>query len=322
MKSAILNFPEQFGFTPKIENKTAFKKADKFIILGMGGSHLAADIIAAFRPEKNIIIHSDYGLPLLPEKKLKDYLLIASSYSGNTEEVLDGLNQALNKGLNVACAAVGGKLLETARERKLPFVEIPNTGIQPRAALGVSLRALAKIMGDEEILRDTSELEKTLEPKKLEEKGKELAGEIKNKMPIIYTSRKNAFIGYNWKIKMNETGKIPAFVNIFPELNHNEMTSFDIADSTRKLSQNFYFIFLKDDKYDHPKIVKRMEITAGLYRKRGLPVKTIELSGLNHFHKIFSSLLFADWTAFYTAKRYGLEAEQVPMVEEFKKLIK
>ena len=76
------------------------------------------------------------------------------------------------------------------------------------------------------------------------------------------------------------------------------------------------------DPTDHPQVQKRMDITAKLYQDRGLPVEILELKGENETHKIFSSLVLADWAAFYTAEGYGLESEQVPMVEEFKGLIK
>src|SRR3989338_7534914 len=123
-----------------------------------------------------------------------------------------------------------------------------------------------------------------------------------------------------WKIKFNETGKIPAFYNVFPELNHNEMTGFDIKDATRALSEKFHFIFLKDPE-DLDKNQRRMSITEKLYQYRGLKVSTVGLSGNNRQERVFSALILSDWTAFYTARSYGLEAEQVPMVEEFKKLM-
>ncbi|MDP2650929.1 MAG: SIS domain-containing protein, partial [bacterium] len=91
-------------------------------------------------------------------------------------------------------------------------------------------------------------------------------------------------------------------------------------DGTRELSEKIHFIFLKDGD-DHPKIKKRMEVLAKLYRDRGLPVLALELGGTTRLHKIFSSLILADWTAYHLALKYNVEPEQVPMVEEFKKLI-
>ena len=88
-----------------------------------------------------------------------------------------------------------------------------------------------------------------------------------------------------------------------------------------ELSAKIHFVFLKDPT-DHPQVQKRMDITAKLYQDRGLPVEILELKGENETHKIFSSLVLADWAAYYTGEGYGLETEQVPMVEEFKGLIK
>src|SRR3989344_3197261 len=108
MEEAIKNFPQQFLYEPEILNGDKLAKKDIALVLGMGGSHLAADLIAAYRPDVDIIVHSDYGLPF-PETVLQNALIIASSYSGNTEEVLDGLRIAIEKGLPTAAIAIGGK---------------------------------------------------------------------------------------------------------------------------------------------------------------------------------------------------------------------
>ena len=116
MKDAILNFHKQFLYEPKLENKSKFKKYTSFIVLGMGGSHLAADIVHSYNPNIQLLIHSDYGLPGCDVKTLKNSLVIASSYSGNTEEVIEGLETARKKKLAIAVIAVGGKLLELAKK--------------------------------------------------------------------------------------------------------------------------------------------------------------------------------------------------------------
>lgn len=319
MQEAILNFPKQFGYTPKIENLKKLKKTKNFIVLGMGGSHLAADLIRVYNPALSLHIHSDYGLPAMDAKFLKQNLIIASSYSGNTEEVIEGLELARKQKLPVAVLAVGGKLIELAKKYGLPYVQMPHTGIQPRSALGFSLLGMLALMGEKKALSEARAVS-ALRFTSLQGDGKRLAKRLEGKVPVIYTSRKNMAIAYNWKIKLNETGKIPAFYNIFPELNHNEMTGFDVKPASKKLSEKFYFLFLKDAT-DHPQNQKRMKVIAKLYKDRGLPVEILELTGKNPWVKIFSSLLLADWTAVSIADMYGLESEQVPMVEEFKKLI-
>lgn len=321
MKDAVLAFADQFAYKPKIENAKALKKKKKFIVLGMGGSHLAADLALTYNPSLPLRVHSDYGLPAMSKKELKEHLIIASSYSGNTEEVVEGLKQALKMKLDVAVICVGGKLLALAKKHGLAYVQMPDTGIQPRSALGFSMLGTLKLMGETKAIKEAAALAASLDPKKLEAKGKGLAKKFKDRVPVIYCSNRNKAIAYNWKIKFNETGKIPAFYNVFPELNHNEMTGFDAKPKSKHLSKGFYFLFLKDAK-DHRQIQKRMNVIEKLYKKRGLKVDTMDLSGKSSMEKIFTSLVIGDWAAIHTANLYNLESEQVPMVEEFKKLIK
>lgn len=321
MQTAILNFAKQFEYKPKIQNKNKLKKYKHFVILGMGGSHLAADVLRSVDPSLSLTIHSDYGLPSLPVPLAKETLFIACSYSGNTEEVMDAVEKAREKKYALATLSVGGSLLQFAHANNLPHIQLPDTNIQPRSALGFSIIGILALMGQKKLLAQAHAAARSLKPKNFEKTGKTLAQKLNGKVPIIYSSQKNFAVAYNWKIKMNETGKIPAFYNVLPELNHNEMNGFDVQNSTNKLSENFLFLFIKDST-DHPKNKKRMEILKKLYVQRGLTVETIELKGTNPFVKIFSCLLVADWTAVHIAEHYGLEAEQVPMVEEFKKLIR
>ncbi|KKT54343.1 MAG: bifunctional phosphoglucose/phosphomannose isomerase [Candidatus Jacksonbacteria bacterium RIFOXYC2_FULL_44_29] len=321
MNETIKNFATQFSWEPQIENGPLPANVNKFILAGMGGSHLNGDLLLARDPSLNLIIHSDYGLPPLSKAGSEKYLLIASSYSGNTEETIDAYNEALKNQISTIAITTGGQLLKLAQEKRAPYIQLPSIGIQPRMALGFSTKALAKAMDQENLVKELSQLAQIFEPAKLETPGQELAGRLKNRVPVIYASARNRAVAYNWKIKLNETGKIPAFYNILPEMNHNEMTGFDVKKSTSHLSNIFYFLFLTDSD-DHPRVQQRMSILQKLYQDRGLTVETLKLAGQNRWQQIFDSLLLADWTSFYIAQNYGLEADQVPMVEEFKRLIK
>lgn len=321
MREAIKNFHHQFEFQPEIQNKNSFEPKKSAVVCGMGGSHLAADIFKTLDPSADILIHSDYGLPALSEERLRNSLIIFSSYSGNTEEVLSAYQEARERELSSISISVGGKLLELAKSDSAPYIQMPDTGIQPRSALGFSIRALFRALNREDFLQQSAVLASDLKPAEFEEQGRALAEKIRRKVPVIYASVRNFSLAYNWKIKFNETGKIPAFYNVFPELNHNEMNGFDAQKDSRELSENFFFIFLRDNS-DHPRIQKRFEVVEKLYRERGFPVEILSLQGRNAFYKIFSSLVFGDWTALYTAEGYGLEPEQVPLIEEFKKLIR
>lgn len=318
MEEAIRQFHTQFLWKPVIVNPEKLLRARRFVIGGMGGSHLAGSLLLGLDSELEIIIHRDYGLPAHTDGR--DTLYIASSYSGNTEETLDFARTVLEAGYALAIISIGGKLLEFAQTNNLSHVVIPDTKIQPRSALGFALVALAALMGDAKRGKELAELASVLKPEELRGAGKELADELRGKVPVIYASARNQAVAYNWKIKFNETAKIPAFYNVFPELNHNEMTGFDVISTTEGLSRKLHFIFLTDSA-DHSQNQKRMQVCKKLYEDRGLSVTEVPLEGKSTLGRIFSSLLIADWTALHLSRMYGTEAEQVPMVEQFKKMI-
>ena len=64
-----------------------------------------------------------------------------------------------------------------------------------------------------------------------------------------------------------------------------------------------------------------MKILSKLYKNRGFKIINIELNGKNIIEKTFSNLILADWVSYFLALKYKVNPEQVPMVEEFKKLI-
>jgi len=319
---AIKNFAGQFEYQPEIINADKLVRKEQIIIAGMGGSRLVGDILKMWKPEKEILVHSDYGLPDVSEEKLRSSLIIANSYSGNTEETVDAALKALEQGLNLAIITTGGKLLEIARENEIPYVQLPVAGLQPRAALGYNLMALLKITGDDSGLAEAELLKSLSGSKELEDQGKELAATLANGIPVIYTSERNIELGYVWKVIMNETVKIPAFCNRFPELNHNEMASFFAEGKGGDLSKKFHFIFLRDDDDDkNGKIGLRMQKTKELYGQRNLPVQILQMEGGNHLKKIFSSIILAHWTAYYLARQHGINPDNMEIVENFKKML-
>lgn len=320
MYKAISKFPAQFSYGPVVENADSLQHKQKVLVVGMGGSHLAASILQAWKPSLQLTVHSDYGFPDRLETELQDTLIIASSYSGTTEEVIDAYQCAMRNGYPIAAISIGRTLLDLAKHDGVPYVQMPDTGIQPRSALGFSTMGHLALLRDDAGMQEAAALAEQLSVPEAQKEGKRLADVLANTIPIIYSSTRNFAVAYTWKIKLNETGKIPAFCNVVPELNHNEMTGFDVQATTRNLTQKFQWVFLLDDE-DDPRNRARLEILRQLLIERGLPVVTQHLAGRSRFEKMFSSIFVADWCAYYTAERYGVEAEQVPMVEDFKKRI-
>lgn len=332
MNLAILKFSDQLKFKPKVQigddvpnnkegdllqYKYRYGKLDTIYVCGMGGSHLAADMLNEL---SNItyVIHSDYGLPQpfykTSKPDMSHSMIMFFSYSGNTEETVDAFNSYHGEKSHALVITTGGQLLDSAIANSVPYIKLPAMGIQPRSALGLCLKALTYGCGEHKLYgtlqnAPISEVDDLI--KKLMGEGLGLAKEIDNRVPVIYTSNRHKSVGYNWKIKFNETGKIPAFCNVIPELNHNEMQGF------YEPNNNFIFIFLVDGE-DHPMVIQRMRILKEqLICNKGYRVVEFSISN-NVFSKIYSTIL-ADWTAYYIASLRGVDPETVPTIENFKK---
>lgn len=320
MFESIKNVKKQFEWTPELigvkSNEQMFRKV---IICGMGGSNIASGFLEMLRSDLDIVVHRSYGLPV---NTTKDDLIIISSYSGNTEESLDSFEKSVDAGFNVVAITVGGKLLKLAKEKNIPYIQIPNTEIEPRMALGFSLLAMLKAVGDEENLKSARKFAENFSPEEFEGQGRELAEKLRNKIPVIYSSWNNKAVAYAWKIKFNEIAKVPAFFNVFPELNHNEMVGFltsgAVPDGVCGGALDPYFIFLKDSQ-DHQRIQKRMEITKEMFKESGFSSHSdINLDHSDGFSKIFNSLALADWTSYHIAKNLGFNSEDSSVIEDFK----
>ncbi len=321
MKNEIYELPAQLEFLPKIENEDKWGKFGNYFLAGMGGSHLQGGILNSVLPEFPLLTHKDYGLPPLTGK---DSAIIAASYSGNTEEVLDVFKKALSRKVPLIAISRGGKLLEIAKEERVPYIKLPNKDIQPRFGTGYSFKALLKALGlERELDEEVKEAINSLKEKRddLMSMGKERSSFLEEKIPVIYASSKNKIIATFFKVNFNETTKIPAFFNVVPELNHNEMNGYDLIPETRKIIEGVGFVLIFD-KNDHPQNIRRMEVLESMLKERGLKTISFDMSETNPIEKVFSSIILSGSLSFHMAGSYGTDPEGVPMVEEFKKKIK
>lgn len=323
MREIILRFPKQFRVGFEVAKDIKIKKVfDGLIICGVGGSALPGAILKILAKDLKInfpfYFHKNYGIPYWANKK---FLIVCLSYSGNTEETLSSFEEACRKKLPLVVITSGGKLAEKAKKNKIPLSKIP-TGFQPRMALGFQFSALIKILSNCRLIKTDVKkilsLEKGLKPHQFENQGKKLALKLKNKIPLIYSSFNLKDLARIWKIKFNENSKIPSFFNHFPELNHNELVGF----SSKKINfKNFHLLILKDDS-DHPRIAKRMELTAEFMKTKGMGIDIVKIKGKNILFKVFSSILLSDWTSYYLAKNYKVDPVRVEIIEKFKKRLK
>lgn len=330
LRQMIYSSPSQFaeGFKLALGVKTG-GKFGSVVFSGEGGSafpsQLLEIIIRDFAQKTGkkpitIITNHSYSLPL---ESYSESLNICCSYSGNTEETISVLNEAIEKKLPVIGVASGGKVEEICKQNNVPYAKlpIPYEHFQPRIGTGYFVSVMLKILANHELMPDVEEEILRSVPfltdrmGDLETRGKELASKIAGKTPVIYASEKFARVAMVWKIKFNEHAKNPAFWNFFPELNHNEMVGFT------NLGDRYFLIMLRDGE-DNSRNLKRYDVTSSVVGEKGLESEIIDLEGENTFSKIFSSLYLADFVAYYLAEKNSVDPTPVDMVEKFKGLLK
>jgi glucose/mannose-6-phosphate isomerase len=315
IKEIILNFQKQL--TEGINSARDFKINGRFesvAVCGMGGSAWPAEILRDWlAPAFPFYVNKNYNLQSQINERS---LVIICSYSGNTEEALSCYQEAKKRGFKIAGLTTGGELKKLCQEDNFPFALIPDNVPAPRLGCGYTIGALAEILNksglisgkEKEITKAVSGVNSLL----LEEKGKELAEKIADKIPIIYTTDHLKTLSFIWKIKFNETSKIPAFSNYFPELNHNELSAY------AKNNDNFIVIILRDND-DLPKILKRMSLTSEMIKTSGTNVEFVDLTGTNDLEKILNSIILADWTSYYLALKNKVDPFSIKLQEEIKK---
>lgn len=283
------------------------------IVGGMGGSALPANALRFLEPALPISIHRDYDLP---ESAPADALYVAVSYSGNTEETLSFAHRAHERGYSLAVVTSGGKLLELAQEATLPFVKI-ESGEQPRNAVLSAARALALLLGNEDLNSAISGIE--FDAEAIEQEAGALAGTLANGLPIFYAARPNGFLAYAAKVQMNESAKMPSYANVFPELNHNEMQSFDTF-APSAVAAVARFVLLRDDA-DNLHVTKAMTIFTELMRERSRNITEVMITSGTRAYKLVRTWYLMHRTACELAKERDIDPDAIPLVEEFKKRI-
>lgn len=294
-----MNIEEQIHFKPEIIGEVP--SFDNTVVGGMGGSALAPRTIFFLDPTYRIWLHNDYGLP---EKYEDNTLFVAISYSGNTAETLSFVKEALSRDLPLAIITSGGKLLEIAKEKKLAHVVVPG-GNQPRDSVVYMLKSLLHILDRQDLLGEIDN--SSLDIDGLNREGKIIAGEMKENIPLIYSSRTNQVLGYIWKIILNETAKTAAFNNIFPELTHNEIQS---------IQGNCQVLMLKD-RGDNDGVQREINAFEKVIGDK-IKITEIKLPG-GGVKNLLTTLEVARAAGHELARVKGVDPDNIAVIEAFKK---
>lgn len=303
------------------------REITSLVVTGMGGSALAALLLKVWLKDTLAIPFEIIRGYNLPNYVGAHTLVIASSYSGNTEETVSALAEAEARGAQVAILASGGKLIEEATAKKIAHVELP-TGLQPRMAVFYGLRAIVALLENFDVVEKSTNEQLVKASEWLEGEAaqwaadipmaenyaKQLAFEAVGKTPVFYGGPLTAPVAYKWKISWNETAKNLAFWNEYSEFNHNEFMGW-----TSHPVEKPFVVFDLISNFEHPQILKRFEISDRLLSGQRPRAHKIELKGDSIIVQLLWASILADFASIYTAILNNVDPVPVPLIEKLKK---
>jgi len=295
------------------------------VVCGMGGSAIGADLVLATMPDLAVpaAVVRGYHLPAWVGPGT---LVVAASFSGDTEETLACTREALGRGCVPVCVASGGRLAALAEELELPLVRVPAGG-QPRAAVGyLATPLLATLVacglsGDRQT--DVDEAAAVLRAgvaacgpgvPDASNPAKALARRLHRRQVVVYGAGLTAPVARRWKGQINENAKAPAFWNELPELDHNELMGWT---SLPHAAAGTIAVFL-DDVAEDERLRRRADLTAAELEARGVGVERVSASGRSAFARLFSLVQLGDYASYYLALLYGVDPTPVAAIQAFK----
>lgn len=324
------DFPEQCSRAIKIALSSplpSYKKIDKILVSGMGGSGIGGEILKSVVEKElkiPLAINKDYHIPEFINSRT---LVFSVSYSGNTEETLSAYREAEKKRAKIVAITTGGKLSKLAKRDRVPIISIPS-GLPPRASLGylffsllITLERLGLIKNKKKECQETLRLLKdlrnkySLSSKVSANRAKKIALKLHKNLSLIYTSPILSPAGLRWKGELSENSKVLAFSNTFPELNHNEIVGWKCLPGILK---RCYLIILRD-KYDSPRIKKRIEITSKIIRGKAKGLDFLYSKGESLLARLFSLIYLGDWVSYYLAILNKIDPTPVEVIDYLKR---
>lgn len=291
------------------------------VFSGMGGSAYGGQVaIHLFKNNLKVpvYINNDYTLPDFVNL---NSLVILTSYSGNTEETLQSLQEAKTRGAQMIALTSGGKLAQDMQSLAIPVVVFDpkyNPSGQPRLGTGYIVLGTIEILQKlglinlslEEVEKAISDLEKNQQ--QIQDLAKNMAAKVFGKIPAIFAAN---FLGGNAHIlrnQFNETAKSFATYNLLPELNHHAMEGL-------KNPLDKKLVVLMIDSNFYPQIIqKRAALTQEVVEKNNVEVLKYQPQGSNEIAQVFDLLLFGGYLSFYLAILYKQDPSVIPWVDYFK----
>jgi glucose/mannose-6-phosphate isomerase len=317
---------EAYDIGNRIKLEEDYTGINKIIICGMGGSAIGGDLLRSYLwygMKIPVYVNRNYRLPAFADEHT---LVIASSYSGGTEETLACYDEAKTKGCRIICISSGGNLSLLAENDKNLLITIPR-GYQPRCALAYSFFPLLILFNklgfvsdrSKDIFRVINRVRKKAQVYATTDETKnnalKISKHILGKIPVIYSSTDLLdIVNLRWRGQFGENAKSLAFGNLLPEMNHNEIVGWQ---ENPELLKNLAVIAFRD-KDDNGRILRRMDIILELVKPMAGLVLEIDGEGDSLLERIFDLIYLGDWVSFYLAILHKIDPTPVEKINYLK----
>jgi glucose/mannose-6-phosphate isomerase len=319
MLEDVLAQPHQLGDALWRAQSAGIAKQDRpggLVVCGMGGSAIGGDLAAAAlgdRATRPITTVRGYALESWTGP---DSLVLCASYSGNTEETLACFEAAGAAGAGRVVLTTGGQLAELARAEGVPVIGVP-AGMQPRAAviyMIVGVLECAALCGAAPGVH--SEIDSAAGQLEPASNAEELAQALRGTVPVIHGAGPTAAVARRWKTQMNENAEAAAFWSELPEANHNEICGWPRG----RAAAPFAAVFLEDPDH-HPRIQRRVELTAAEIERAGAPAVRVTARGETRLERVLSLVMLGDLVSVHLALLDGVDPTPVEAIVRFKEAL-
>lgn len=306
-----------------------YKRISNVIILGMGGSAIGGDLVRRLALGESglpVLVNRDYSLPAFANE---GSLIIASSYSGNTEETLSAFGGALRTRSRKLVITSGGRLKRLADDEGIPTFLVDYRA-PPRAAFAHSFVPMVGVFQQLGLLRDkSSDMQETLDSlHELSEDfvetrplasnpAKQLAAKLHGSIVVTYGADMLTEVAQRWKAQFNENSKNWAFSESFPELTHNAIVGYGHPPRER---QRMFVVMLRSPASAQRNSL-RYDATARLLTGAEIAHEFIDSTGDSPLAQILSSVFLGDYVSFYLALLNGVDPTPVDAIDYVKSFL-
>lgn len=292
-----------------------YTKPREVLILGMGGSAIGGDLLADWASGSigvPLAICRDYHIPLYAGS---ESLVIAVSYSGDTEETLSSFIEAVGRGCMVVAVTSGGILRDLCKRMGVPIVELPG-GMVPRSAIAylffpliVILEKFGLVSGIERELQEAIEILRRIRDEIVPEvpitrnQSKRLAATLCDSIPVIYGDCHSRGIALRSRTQINENSKLLALSGFLPEIDHNDVMGWE---APVEYARRFSVVFLRTAD-DLKEMELRADLTRDLISNKARRVVEVFPEGNTLLAKMLSVMYIVDVASIYLAVLNGVD---------------